>query len=129
MLYVHPLHLQATCMMKTRSPKPKAIHQHHAVRQLAQRKQMLNAGISLGHNFMLSCIQPYVPISAQTSWVQEGNFLLHSQLAAAMPSPSGAVLTWSSLQCLMNVCGSEIKRCCSGLSLLIWLYSNWLLSC
>ena len=122
-----PCTYEPSRMLKTRSPKPKAIHQHHTIRQLSQRKQMLNAGISLGHNFVLSCIQPYIPISAGASRVQEGNSLLHPQPAVGKPSPSGAVLTWSSLQCMMEICGAEMKGCCSGLSLLIRLYSNWLL--
>lgn len=82
--------------------------------------------------FFFTCVQH----STQGSLFQVGPLrfrevsylvLVHPQPGSRDARTAGAGQTWSSLQFLVRVCGTEIKGCWSGLSLLILLYSDRLL--
>lgn len=79
---------------------------------------------------LCAAFSPGFPISGWASQIQGGELPPPGAPSAweqGCPGSDGAVLAWSSVQFLVQVCGTEIKGCWSGLSLLILLYSDRLL--
>lgn len=79
---------------------------------------------------LCAAFSPWFPISGWASQIQGGKLPPPGAPSAweqECPGSDGAVLAWSSVQFLVQVCGTEIKGCWSGLSLLILLYSDRLL--